>query len=111
MSYFRWVPGRQQNCDYKKKKLWEFGSKRFNKFSDCYLVKYPANARLPKHTDPVRQGKHIRINVQLMGKGQFGIDGPHKKFGPIVIFRPDVNPHWMTNLDSERLILSLGFVI
>lgn len=105
-----WQPGRQRDCDYQKKLLWEFGSHFLNKFTDGYLIKYPANAQLPKHTDPVKNGTHWRINITLKGQGEFGIEGPVKRFGRVVIFRPDVNSHWMNNGPTERLILSIGFV-
>lgn len=110
MKPFRWVPGRQAECEYKKMRLWQFGSETLNKFSDCYLIKYPPNAILPIHKDPVGKGEHWRLNIEIKGDGVFICKGKCYRFWRFCLFRPDVNDHGMVNGSTERLVLSLGFV-
>ena len=104
----KWDKGRQ-DANYHKKRLWQVGINRLGLFSDCYLIKYPPDAKLPPHKDPVESGRHWRLNIELKGSGEFLCDGASFKLWRITLFRPDINTHAMNNGPSERLVLSFGF--
>jgi len=108
--FWRWVAGRQASCNYEKLCLWSFGSRRFSKFMDAYLISYPPNAQLPRHKDEVKAGAHYRLNVELRGTGEFHCERPLFKLWRIVLFRPDQQEHGMDNGPTKRLVLSFGFV-
>jgi hypothetical protein len=68
MKIFKWSPGRQEGCEYKKFtflyfKLWKFGF-------DGYILKYEKNQKLPSHKDPVKNADHYRLNIGW-GKSKF----------------------------------------
>lgn len=107
----KWEPGRQAGCVYRKARLWQIGSALLNKWSDCYIIEYPPNAILPMHTDPVKKGRHYRLNIELKGKGEFKCTKPIFKKWRVALFRPDVSFHGMENGPTIRRVLSLGFVV
>ena len=78
MKIFKWQAGRQKGCEYKKFPLWFF---RIGNFGfDAYILKYSPNNTLDWHTDPVKEGKHYRINIKIKGKTSFVMrkDGIYK---------------------------------
>ena len=103
----KWIPGRQGGR-YKKMKVWS--SSFFSFGSDCYLIKYEPNYKMPAHTDKA-EGKHYRLNVVLKGRGRFICEkNIVNLFGRIVLFRPDLYEHSMINGNSNRVVLSFGFL-
>lgn len=113
----KWEKGRQEGCDYKKLRLWSFRVWKFG--FDAYVLKYPPNADLPIHTDPVEKGSHYRFNLPLKGESKFywlGGDSFLGKrtlwlntTGPI-LFRPDLCKHFLRVGNKGCIKLSLGFV-
>lgn len=101
-----WTPGRQ-SADYKKMRVFEFP--RFR--SDCWLIYYPHGASLPRHVDRVPGRRHWRLNITLVKPRHGGCLislGPSWRFGRLVLFRSD-QPHWLTEVDGWRLVLSFGW--
>lgn len=110
----QWEVGRQ-GTGYFKLKLPE--NRRLLPF-DLYLLKYPEGAYISEHTDPVKEKKHYRLNIELMQAvgGVFwrkGRDGRfHTEFGRVHFFRPDIEPHGLTLvLHGTRYVLSFGFTV
>lgn len=90
MKMYRWIPGRQSNCLYYK---WCFLFARIGRWGfDGYLLKYPDESVLPKHTDKV-DGKIWRMNITLSGVSTFYCAKQVLRLGPIHIFRPDLYEH------------------
>lgn len=107
MKMFKWLPGRQPGVDYKK---FCFLALRLGRYGfDGYILKYPANSRLPEHTDPIA-GKMWRLNITLWGNAITWVKRPDKlhMFSGIGFFRPDIHPHG-TNIATKTTKLSLGF--
>jgi hypothetical protein len=103
----KWEEGRQGG-KYKKMKIWSSSFFWFG--SDCYLISYEPNYEMPAHTDKA-QGKHFRLNIVLKGSGTFKCQKTiFRLFNRIILFRPDLYEHSMVNGDSNRLVLSLGFL-
>lgn len=113
MKLWRWLPGRQRNCEYKKLCLWYF---RIGKWGfDAYILRYKARSFLPIHTDVVSNGRHYRLNIKLWGKACFYISekplstkykSTHKRFN---FFKPDLHYHAL-NIIKNTTKLSFGFV-
>lgn len=109
-NWLRWVPGRQ-GTGYAKMLLatssWPIGF-------DLYLLRYEKGQGITRHTDPVPGKRHYRINVELIrGKGgQFHCEGQYRKWGPMIFFRSDINPHWVDPVEEgRRIVVSLGWVL
>ena len=103
----KWEEGRQDKL-YKKMKIWSSSFFWFG--SDCYLISYKPNYRMPSHTDKA-EGKHYRLNVVLRGSGKFVCEKTiFKLFNKVVLFRPDLYEHSMINGNSKRLVMSFGFL-
>lgn len=120
MKLWKWQAGRQHGTDYKKFPLWYF---KIGKWGfDAYILKYEPNTTLDKHTDPVKNGKHWRMNIKVKGNADFNILKPriHPLWGqinqwehttfPITFFRPDLHEHILVVGDKGCTKLSLGFV-
>lgn len=109
-NLFKWQKGRQ-NSGYEKMLLagtyWPF------KF-DCYLLKFKTGAKIPTHKDPVKKGKHFRLNIILKKAfkgGKFICDKVIYKNDRIIYFRPDLHEHSVTEIkDGTRYILSIGWI-
>lgn len=112
MKLWKWQPGRQQGCEYKKFPLWFF---RIGKFGlDAYILKYAPNTSLPWHKDPV-DGKHWRKNFTLKGDSTFRIKTVHNstisiRGGDYEMFRPDLEEHALDVHNAGCTKLSFGFV-
>lgn len=118
-SLWQWVKGRQEQTEYYKFTLWFFKIWKFG--FDAYLLKYKAFTNLPIHTDPVKNGKHWRLNINLKGNSLFYIESKtacyFKKEGTyykildqkINLFRADLKKHYL-KVFSNTTKLSLGFV-
>lgn len=102
MKLFTWIKGRQES-GYRKMCLFQFNK------SDCYLIHYPVGSSIPTHTDPVPTHKHYRFNLRLLGEDAYVGDYIFK-IGRLIFFRPDIMPHSVKQVSSERYILSFGFV-
>lgn len=99
-----WKQGRQGG-GYKKLLL--FKTHRM----DCWLLKYEPHFEMPEHIDEVRNKKHYRLNIELWGKGEFKCEKTiFNLFGKIILFRPDLYKHSVTNGLSNRYVFSLGWV-
>lgn len=109
MKLFRWLPGRQQNCEYYKFCFLYFKIGRFG--FDGYILKYLPKTELPWHKDPIN-GKMWRLNIRLWGKSLLVIDPGlmhmHSYYAHICLFRPDICGHKVINY-TKTYKLSLGF--
>lgn len=110
MKLWKWQQGRQKSTEYKKFPLWYF---RIGKWGfDAYILKYEPNTVLDWHTDPVKGGKHWRLNIKLWGNSNFkiakatGIDITNQT---INLFRADCYSHSLV-VFTKTYKLSLGFV-
>lgn len=109
MKLWKWQNGRQHNCEYQKFPLWYFKLWKFG--FDCYILSYNENQTLPKHKDPIVNGKHWRLNIGygnsnfICEKLIFG-----KKIGllSVYLFRPDLYEHSLHIIGKTRK-LSIGF--
>jgi hypothetical protein len=81
---------------------------------DCYLLRFPAGASVPPHTDRVSQGRHYRLNIILRAPrrgGEFVCARPIHAGRRIKLFRPDVEEHSVTMIEEgTRWVLSIGWV-
>jgi len=109
---FEWESGRQ-NGGYEKLKL--FSSERFK--CDAYLLRMKAGSEIPIHVDPAVAGyEHHRVNLILRKPkqgGTFVCAGTYFEsfFGRIIRFRPDIQRHCVTEVDSGvRIVLSFGWL-
>jgi hypothetical protein len=108
---FRWQRGRQ-GTGYDKMLLltarWPLGF-------DSYLLRYPAGAEIPPHTDPVQARRHYRLNIVLKASpagGEFICATPIFATRRIKLFRPDACEHSVTRvLGGSRYVLSIGWVL
>lgn len=109
MKLFKWTKGRQDSTQYEK---WCFLYWKFFCFGfDGYLLRYKENQQLPIHRDPIKDGRHYRLNIKLKGKCKFWCTRTIWNWGErIVYFRPDLFFHNLTT-QTPVLKLSLGFVI
>jgi len=108
----KWEKGRQEGTEYKKLclysfKIWKWGF-------DAYILKYKENTVLNTHTDPVKNGKHYRLNIGW-GVANFCCKYYDQIIGyrigklTFTAFRPDINPHSLYVFENT-IKLSLGFV-
>lgn len=108
--FFRWQSGRQQS-GYLKMLLLRV---RWPASFDVYLLKFPTGCCVPPHKDPVRRGRHYRLNIVLkqakMG-GDFVCRNPLFETRRIKLFRPDISEHAVTRVMSgNRYLLSIGWL-
>lgn len=113
MKYWQWVRGRQQNCEYWKFCLWSF--KIFKWGFDAYILDYSPYTLLDWHRDPVENGEHYRLNIELTGKSRFLWRKPKTTFAIVeerrfIFFRPDIYEHKVYIEKGGCKKLSLGFV-
>ena len=108
---FRWQRGRQ-GSGYDKMLLltlpWPIPF-------DSYLIRYPEGSSIPPHTDPVRGGRHYRLNIILKASesgGEFICSHPIYASARIKLFRPDACEHSVTPVvGGSRYVLSIGWVL
>ena len=103
----KWQKGRQNGLYYK------FPLITLPRF-DMYLLKIPQGSSVPTHTDPVRNKKHYRLNIDII-KPEVGgtfIGKTIFRLPRITLIRPDIHPHSVTEIFSGySLILSIGIAI
>jgi hypothetical protein len=108
---FRWQRGRQ-GTGYDKMLL---ATARWPLSFDCYLIRYPEGSEIPPHTDPVKTGRHFRLNVILKSSpsgGEFVCATPIFATKRIKIFRPDQCEHSVTRVvGGSRYVFSVGWVL
>ena len=103
----KWQKGRQNSLYYK------FPLITLPRF-DMYLLKIPQGSSVPTHTDPVKNKKHYRLNIDII-KPKIGgtfIGKTIFKLPRITLIRPDIHQHSVTEIFSGySLILSIGIAI
>ncbi len=99
---WRWEQGRQ-GTGYRKLRLARGGC------WDLYIIDYPVGTSIPKHTDPVPGRRHWRANLRLLGEDTFQGESCFR-FGPLIIFRPDIMPHAVEAVHRRRILVSFGLV-
>ncbi len=108
---FRWQSGRQESGYDKMLLLTASWPLRF----DSYLLRFPDGSSIPPHKDPVKQGRHYRLNVILKAPrsgGEFRCADPIFSSPRIKLFRPDQSEHSVTKvLGGSRYVLSIGWVL
>jgi hypothetical protein len=108
---FRWQVGRQ-GSGYDKMLLF---TAPWPVPFDSYLIRYPEGAQVPPHTDPVRAGRHFRLNLILKSPtsgGEFICATPLFSSRRIKFFRPDACEHSVTRVvGGNRYVLSVGWVL
>ena len=108
---FRWQRGRQ-GTDYDKMQLL---TARWPLPFDSYLIRYPGDSEIPPHTDPVKAGRHYRLNLVPKSPesgGEFVCATPIYASKRIKLFRPDACEHSVTRVvGGSRYVLSLGWVL
>ena len=81
---------------------------------DMYLLKIPQGSSVPTHTDPIKNKKHYRLNIDII-KPKIGgtfIGKTIFKLPRITLIRPDIHQHSVTEIFSGySLILSIGIAI
>lgn len=106
-----WISGRQ-NTGYQRKTLFE--SVLFR--CDCHILRYKKHSYIPPHIDPAPPGfKHYRLNVVIKScklGGELKLDHqPQFQLGPIVVFRPDINVHSVSEVyEGTRYVFSIGWL-
>lgn len=110
-GFWKWMNGKQDGCEYRKVCLWSFKIWKWG--FDAYILKYQPKASLPIHTDPVKDGKHWRLNIKIRGlsyfsyvKGERWITTQNR----FIIFRPDIQRHTLLVANNICVKLSFGFV-
>lgn len=104
---FKWKLGRQ-NSGYWRKTFVSL------KFFDFHLLKIPEGIEVPPHYDPIKYGKHFRLNISLTLPTSGGIVSGEEIFKTkrIMFFRPDIIKHSMSKIEAgESLIMSVGFIV
>lgn len=104
-----WQEGRQGTGYFKLPLLI---SERF-KF-DSYILKYPKGSSIPTHTDPAPKGKkHFRFNLTFWGDyNAVKLGAPAlMRCWRAYLFRPDLVPHSVEEVDSLRFVLSIGWLM
>ena len=108
---FRWQKGRQGTGYDKMLLLAGLWPLPF----DSYLIRYPEGSEIPPHTDPVKAGRHYRLNLVLKSPesgGEFICAKPIFATKRIKLFRPDACEHSVTRVvGGRRYVLSLGWVM
>lgn len=106
MEMFKWLPGRQAGCIYHK---FCFLYVKVGKWGfDGYLLRYPEDAHLPPHKDPIPGGKMWRLNLTLKGKALFESEKEILRIGQFLhLFRADKYVHQLYAL-TKVCKLSIG---
>jgi len=109
--WLRWERGRQ-NTGYDKLLL------AVNPFLipfDCYLLRFPAGSEIPPHRDPVKSGRHYRLNIVVKRSpagGEFVCAAPLFQTRRVKLFRSDISTHSVTRvLGRARYVLSIGWIL
>ena len=110
LNKLNWTSGRRDG-GYKIIRLFE--SKFFR--CDSYLLYYQEGSSIAPHVDKVTEGKHYRINIELIKAkigGQFILKGePYFKLWRAVCFSPNEQEHQVTKIEKGyRLVFSIGWI-
>ena len=100
---FPWQPGRQ-GTGYRK--LLVAHGRRW----DLYVLDYPPGTSIPTHVDPLPGRRHWRANLVMWGERAFEGNAV-LRFGPLVLFRPDLMPHGVAKVSRRRVVLSFGVAV
>jgi len=107
---FRWQRGRQESGYHKMLIGGAYWPIKF----DMYLLKFPAGSEIPPHTDPLKEGRHYRLNVVLKQAREGGIffcNSPIFETNRVKLFRPDITEHEVSKIRrGNRYVLSIGWV-
>jgi hypothetical protein len=106
---WRWNKGRQDA----KYDVFPFLMSEWLKM-DCYVIRIHTGAKIPEHTDKVKEGwLHYRFNIHF-GSYLGGILKCEKfiwRWRDVYLFRPDVTKHSMSEVIFGRVyIFSFGFL-
>ena len=96
------------NTNYQKLVICNFG------FFDINLIKIPTGTQIPRHTDPIENKRHYRLNINLVKPSVGGhFQGKYLwKLPRITLIRPDIHPHAVSEIfKGHALILSIGIAI
>jgi hypothetical protein len=109
-SAFRWQRGRQET-GYDKMLL---VLSPFPVPFDWYLLRFPEGSEIPPHIDPVKKGRHFRLNIILRKArkgGEFQCNAPIWNYKRVKLFRPDQSLHSVTRVEKgSRLVFSIGWI-
>lgn len=80
---------------------------------DLWLLHFPEGSEVPWHQDPVPEGSHHRINLDIVQARSGGLfetpAGPDTR--RVRLFRPDNTLHRVTRIDrGSRWLLSFGWI-
>ena len=109
--WLRWQKGRQ-NTGYDKLLI------AINPFVvpfDCYLLRFPEGSEIPPHRDPIKSGRHYRLNV-IIKRSPSGrrvhLRQSHLQSARVNVFRSDVSMHSVSRVvGGTRYVLSIGWVL
>jgi hypothetical protein len=108
-KWLRWERGRQ-NGGYDKLLIAQSQLLKF----DLYVLRFPEGAEIKPHTDPVKTGRHFRLNVIVKAArrgGEFVVKDAIVNRPRVKFFRPDVSEHSVTRIEEgSRYVISFGYV-
>ena len=109
--WLRWEAGRQ-NTGYDKLLL---VANPFLIPFDCYLLRFPEGTQIPPHRDPVKSGRHFRLNLivkRSRSGGEFVCTDPIFETHRVKFFPSDLCIHSVTRVvGGSRYVLSIGSVL
>jgi len=110
-KWLRWEESRQAN-GYTKLLL---AANPFLIPFDCHLLRYAEGSQTPPHRDPVRAGRHFRLNIVLKhapAGGEFICSDAIFHSSRLNLFRSDICTHSVTQVKGgSRYVLSFGWVL
>lgn len=112
MRFWKWEFGRSGG-GYKKLTLFD---QNFPIRWDSHILYMPLGSSVEAHSDPIRGMDHWRMNIILLSPkkgGDFCCEGnPFLDFKRFKIFRPDLQQHYVTPVESgARICLSIGWAL
>jgi hypothetical protein len=82
---------------------------------NCYLLRFPEGSHIPPHRDPVKSGRHFRLNIIVKlspSGGEFVCADPIFQTRRLKLFRSDVSTHSVTRvLGGSRYVISIGWIL
>lgn len=116
LKFFHWQNGRAEGGYEIFPIIYNAISNRFG--FDMFLLRYSSGARIQSHRDELHSfysgARHFRLNIKLWhtgSGGEFICENILFRLGPIVLFRPDINTHSVTEVEGSRYLLSIGWKI
>ena len=105
----KWIKGRQ-NSGYDKMRIILSSYFKF----DLYILRFNEGSYIDTHVDPVKAGKHFRLNIILKNAkkgGEFVCKNTIFRNSFINYFRPDIEEHGVTRIyRGTRYVLSIGWI-